>query len=60
MSATREGYTHAKNKQLAVCRALHSGVVVASQYTVASPSRGCGMEDKGKKKISTSSSQVCR
>ena len=37
MSATREGYTHAKNKQLAVCRALHSGVVVASQNTVTSP-----------------------
>ena len=54
MSATREGYTHAKNKQLAVCRALHSGVVVASQNTVTSP-WVCGMEEKGKKKISTSS-----
>ena len=54
MSATREGYTHAKNKQLAVCRALHSGVVVASQYTVTSP-WVCGMEEKGKKKILTSS-----
>ena len=59
MSATREEYTHAKNKQLAVCRALHSGVVVASQNTVTSP-WGCGMEEKGKKKISTSSWQVCR
>ena len=26
--------------ELAVCRALHPGVVVASQYTVTSPSRG--------------------
>ena len=52
--------THAKNMELAVCRAPHSGIVVASQYTVTSPSRGCGMEEKGKKKILTSSWQVCR
>ena len=41
--------THAKNKQLAVCRALHSGVVVASQYTVTSP-RGMEWRKRARKR----------
>ena len=46
----KEKGTHAKNMELAVCRALHSGVVVASQYTVASPSRGLEWRKRARKR----------
>ena len=36
--------------ELAVCRALHPGVVVASQYTITSPSRGLEWRKRARKR----------